>query len=235
MEELSFDTINKLVLWDIQSTYSRYGNKIYYQREGLPIGGICSSIYADIQCSFDEHNFLQSLHTNLLKEVVAVRQIDDLLILTKHTSIKEGISQCYNKGLELEEQHIDKDYDEKGELVQTFEFIGINCSLRKGLLKAKVANKNWESLISNKTQIKPRFAPISCYRSKSLYKQVIEGALYRVRDYSIGGKEITKAIRELKYEFECIGYPQNMFSSVLKKFIKVKIEENKRKSWTKVI
>jgi hypothetical protein len=235
VEELPFDLIKRLVLWDSQSTFSRYGEQIYFQREGLPIGGICSSVYADIQCAFDEHKFLLSLQEEQRKQIVAIRQIDDLLILTTKRELKDRIISCYNEGLELEEEPVEETVSQNGNTVQKFEFIGLNCSLEKGVLKAKIANKNWKTLITKGTQEKPRFAPISCYRNGSLYRQVIGGALYRVRDYSIGGKEITKALHELKYEFDSIEYPKKLFSSVLKRFIRVKVDANKRTAWNKQI
>ena len=66
-------------------------------------------------------------------------------------------------------------------------------------------------------------------------KQIIIGCLFRVRDYSIGGREITKGILDYGYEFLMIGYKKQFFKSVLKKFMRMYVEKNKIMAWEKAL
>jgi hypothetical protein len=226
-EEIDFELMKRVVLWDLQSTYSRFGDVVLYQKEGLPIGGMCSSIYADIQCAFDENTYLNREDVNT-KRLVGIRQIDDLLILAPDPKYKDEIVDAYDKGLTLETEEVEAKTQRNGTTTYSMHYIGLDLTLNKGRVRSKVSNKNIPSIIQNGRQLKPRFTPPSVYRSGALYKQIISGALYRVRDYSIGNLQIRQAIAALAIEFEHLKYPKTLFRSVLKKFIKTKVEGIKK-------
>jgi hypothetical protein len=229
-EDMSFDLIGRIVLWDLQSTYSKYGDMVIYQKEGLPIGGMCSSIYADIQCAFDENAFLQREE---IKDgnILGIRQIDDLLIFAPKEEIKNQIVASYDKGLTLESEEVKASTDRQGVKSYKMQYIGLDLTLKEGKIKAKVSNRNLAHIASHNRQLKPRFAPLSEYRSGAIYKQIVVGSLYRVRDYSIGAKQIQEAIEGLAYEFVSIGYSNRFFTQVLKRFITVKIKKDRQGAW----
>jgi hypothetical protein len=228
--DLKFDHLKKIVLWDLESTYSRYGDKVFFQKEGIPIGGMCSSIYADIQCAFDENDLItnnQGIENNLL----AIRQIDDLLVLSDRGDIMDVVKGAYHEGLELEDEEVKEVLQKNGTTKQSFCFVGLDITLQGGMVKAKITNQNTKGIRTTGTQKKPRFALKSPYRAKALYKQVISGALYRIRDYCIGKKAILQSVKEFCEEFTCIGYERDLFRSTLKEFIRAKVEHKKRKVW----
>jgi hypothetical protein len=227
---LTFDDIKRIVLFDLSSTYSRYGDMFFYQREGIPIGGMCSSIYADIQCGFDEYNYML---TNGVKEntLLAIRQIDDMLIITADESEKERVVNCYDDALELTPEQVqeDKNGSQKGI------FIGLEVMLKCGVVKSKVHNVNMKRIRIDNKQEKPRFVPKQAMRGAKLLKQTISGTLYRVRDYSIGGVNIVEGITEFEREFRVLGYPNGIFESVLKDFIRRKVPKSKRRAWVRAL
>lgn len=227
LQVLDFDVIRRIVMWDLSSTYCSFGDMVFYQKEGIPIGGMCSSIYADIQCGFDEYDCIKNFSADELRSVIGIRQIDDLLLLTTDESLKDRILKCYDDGLELETNSIEKGDDGKQRTV----FIGLDVTLFNGCVNANVSNINKESLVKYSKQLKPRFVLPSMHRGSSLDKQVITGCLFRVRDYSIGGNQIVKGVMDFAYEFSCIGHDKSLFKSVLKNFVKRHVELHRRKSW----
>jgi hypothetical protein len=229
--DLPFDLIRRAVLWDLNSTYSRFGDLTIYQKEGLPIGGLCSSVYADIQCSFDENNFLSNNDTiSYGKDLLCIRQIDDLLIITDDESKKDMVIAAYDKGLTLEAEEV-RTIDRSGVLTHKLSYIGLDLTFTDGDVRSKVSNLNVREIASTDKQAKPRFPPISSYRQGSMYKQVIMTALFRIRDFSIGAAQIRCAIQGLFYELTWLGYLPALFISTLKRFIRIRIPKTHSKIW----
>ena len=233
-EDLCFDLIRRVVLWDLQSTYSKFGDIVYFQKEGIPIGGMCSSVYADVQCAFDENEYLQREDVED-ENILGIRQIDDLLIFAPNEGYKDQIVASYDKGLTLESEAVEATTCKLGSVQYAMNFIGLDITLKEGKVRSRVANKNLPSIAKSGKQLKPRFAPPSKYRSGQVYKQIITGSLYRVRDYSIGAHQTQQAVEGLAVEFRSIGYSLRFFTSVLDKYLRMKIAKGKQKVWRKAL
>jgi hypothetical protein len=86
---MEVDKIKDVVKFDLESTYSYYRGRYYFQKEGCPIGGILSSIYANISCAIDEFHWIIRNRDLYKTRMLCRRQIDDLIILIKRKK-KEG-------------------------------------------------------------------------------------------------------------------------------------------------
>ena len=222
--------IRRAVLWDLNATYSKFGNLIFFQKEGLPIGGLCSSVYADLQCAFDENELLSKSDLSC-EGFLCIRQIDDLLILAEDEHTKDVITSSYDKGLTLESELVSSVTSDNGMVTQKLSYIGLDLTFKNGEVRSKVSNINLPAIASSGKQIKPRFAPVSSYRSGRFYKQTIMTAFDRVRDFSIGSTQIRLAIQGLYYEMMNIGYSSVLFKSTLKDFIGRRVKKECSKTW----
>ena len=157
---------------------------------------------------------------------IAIRQIDDLLLLTDSHEVKQNIKNCYTEGLELEEEQI---LQENGEY--KIKFIGLDIKIRKGNLNVKVNNDNAKYLEANRVQKKTRFPRWEDWRPKSIFKNIILNELNRIKNFSIGHSSIVESIRDISYELNSLGWPKRLIISGIKGFTKRKIESTKRRSW----
>jgi hypothetical protein len=228
--DLPFDLIRRVVLWDLNATYSRFGDLVVFQKEGLPIGGICSSIYADIQCSFDENELFSKANLDSSK-FLCIRQIDDLLILAEDETTKNTITSSYDKGLTLESELVKSSTNESGTVSYKLSYIGLDLTFKDGKVRSKVSNVNLPAIAATGRQIKPRYAPVSSYRTVAFYSQTIMTALDRIYDFSIGSVQIRMALQGLYYEMMSINYSSALFKTTLRKFIGRRVRKERSKTW----
>ena len=118
--------IMTIINLDLATAYQTKGQDIYIQKNGCPMGGLLSAIYANIKCAYDEVNFIHRIGMKHNK-FFGIRQMDDLILWIAYTkndkkSYNEALllkntiltpNKVYTGGLELEEQdyvHISDHY-----------------------------------------------------------------------------------------------------------------------------
>ena len=75
---ISFQQLFEVVSYDLRNAVFTVGTSIYFQKQGVPMGGFISSAEAICMCAYSEHTWLSSL-TSLGQRLTAIRYMDDLL------------------------------------------------------------------------------------------------------------------------------------------------------------
>src|SRR5690606_12917397 len=75
----SKEDIMKIVELDLDTVYLKCKGSVWKQKQGCPMGGFLSAMYANIKCFHDESIFIRNLKKQA-RRIYAIRQIDDLIM-----------------------------------------------------------------------------------------------------------------------------------------------------------
>ena len=89
--------IMTIINLDLATAYQTKGQDIYIQKNGCPMGGLLSAIYANIKCAYDEVNFIHRIGMKHNK-FFGIRQMDDLILWIAYT---KNDKKSYNEALLL--------------------------------------------------------------------------------------------------------------------------------------
>jgi hypothetical protein len=240
---LTVDLLVMVVCIDLKYCYQRQADKIIKQKNGCPIGGFLSPIYANIKCARDEFDFMKSLGKEK-RRVCGIRQVDDLFLCiaydkkgrknssknkaeswAKHITSKEGV---YKGGLVLEEQ----EFETLEPNVTRHKFAGTVITVNQNgvgiKFECKPLNKNESSLLDKGIQTYPKYIS-----SDSLvpphYKKGIQITTYiRLKDQSSNWRELVRAMLVNALEMYSLGFDTNFLFGALKHLAL------KQKSWKKL-
>jgi hypothetical protein len=204
----------------------------YFQKDGIPIGGICSSAYADISCGFDEWALYKE-NPEILTNTVAIRQIDDILIISDEKRKRDKIVKCYTSGLTLEDEEV-KEKD--GKFIA--EFIGLKITIDNKIrkrLKVELEDKNLKTIKEQGSQKKGRFPVWEDIRTKQIYRNVLANRLHAILHFSIGKKSIFDGIISTYNELRYKKWPAIYILNNTRRFIERKIKSNERTIWLKAV
>jgi len=231
---LTFKDLKNIFNLDIEYSFTTSQGKITYQKEGLPIGGMISSFYANTICAFHEYNFLSKL-THSSTRICGIRQMDDLLVwiatkknhknsMIQAQKIKKKILKrngVYFGGLELEEEKVKKVWQE-GQKYFIHEFAGTEITIRAQdpIMSCTTLNKNKTSILKHKTQTIVRYPPWTSYTTKQSKRGVIIGTLYRTEQQNTSTDLAANSILENYREYRAIGYSKQFYIGTLRRFMK---------------
>ena len=240
-QRFDLEQVMKVVMYDLDNTYSRQGNNIMYQKEGCPIGGFLSSTYANISCGFDENEWIENqIKKGNEKKFYGARQVDDMIMVMTEDyeeEIYDSMKKAYTAGLTIEEQEVKKD----NKLLH-LEFIGldIKISRRRGNVTVALQNVNMSKGMiqaGKEKQLKPRFSHWSDYRSIDMITKVMITMLHRCQDYTITRRGLEKSVTDISKEWILmLQYPKAFVVSTMKEFVRRKVKGRKRKEiWEDVV
>ena len=131
----------------------------------------------------------------------------------------------------LESELVKSSTNESGTVSYKLSYIGLDLTFKDGKVRSKVSNVNLPAIAATGRQIKPRYAPVSSYRTVAFYSQTIMTALDRIHDFSIGSVQIRMALQGLYYEMMSINYSSALFKTTLRKFIGRRVRKERSKTW----
>ncbi|GBG91828.1 hypothetical protein CBR_g53719 [Chara braunii] len=116
---MEFETIIKLVRYDLGHVYMRCGEGIGRQRVGIPMGKATSPVLATITCAMAERKWLSALGADR-RMVHGWRMVDDVSIVVGYKDdgvsravadkVFESFEQCYDSNLKLERKDGEVNY-----------------------------------------------------------------------------------------------------------------------------
>jgi len=90
--DFTFEELKKVIALDFKYSYAMLGKVILKQKQGCPIGGLLSAIYANVVCAYQENSYLTSRTKTERKQIYGIRQMDDLLLFLTWNE-KEGTTE----------------------------------------------------------------------------------------------------------------------------------------------
>ena len=241
----SFDIadIMSIVNLDLDTAYQTKGQDIYIQKNGCPMGGLLSAIYANVKCAYDEVNFIHRIGMRHNK-FFGVRQMDDLILWIAYTkgdnnshnealSLKNMIltpNQVYTGGLELEEQ----DYTRVSSTYTVHKFAGtvIHCHYWDKIhFVVHTLNRNSDSIRDN-YQRYPRYINATSNTAPQYKKSVIIGSLFRFFHQSQNEGLLKFTIWENFLEMRICGYNTLHYVTCLVHMTKY---DNNNKMWHNIL
>ena len=207
--KISLKKLKKMSFWELNNTFFKVGNRIFEQKEGIPMGAPSSPAYLLAVSIIAHQHFLSRLPQNSPTPSLVQFMDDGLLqILGDSHQQKialESLSQSFGSGLELVLEEIES----------THKFLG--CAIEKGPhnFRSRIFNKNVESIERTGRQKFPRFTHFDSATSTKIQKGVIISALYRIENHTttLFGKIF--AVMEIFAELTILKYPKKMLLDTL--------------------
>ena len=215
---ITFAQIIDAVDLDLNFAFCSIGRDIFKQRQGCPIGGCLSSIYANVKCAFDEHMF-NFTNKTFSSRVFAIRQMDDMLVWVafdkedeKSRELAEYFKKAilttgclYKGGLVLEEQPLlakGKRFTHKfaGTLIYGYEDDTTTFSVSR--------NKNWEALKETGKQKILTFPHVDSKLSNRVKTGVQIGTMARIMSQCTRVDSAIPCFIQNLIEMESLGYPK---------------------------
>lgn len=147
---VDFDTWNDLLDICIFNNFVIFGEEIFLQIKGIPMGSNFSSSLANLFLHFYEMDFINKI---LPLEIFAFRYIDDLIVLNDEHELCKQLTSIYPKQLTLKNTN---------SCLQLADFLDINLKIHNGKIYTSVFDKrnsfkfycvtvtHWTSNISKK-------------------------------------------------------------------------------------
>jgi hypothetical protein len=229
------EDLKQITNLDLKYTQSKVGETILEQRLGCPIGGILSTFYANLFCSYRENWFIEHVgKTYGENRVMGIRQVDDLVVWIackrNSTSYKEGKkirellydskkeererSTVYNNGLTVtEEAFVINDWHFSHDFAGTTLTGKLDCTE----FKCATKNKNWKSILENKRQKTMRYPPWNSYTHKQQKLGVVLGMLARISRTDTTKSSVINSMMKGLVELKTIDYPTEVLKQAIKR------------------
>ncbi|GBG81395.1 hypothetical protein CBR_g32069 [Chara braunii] len=240
---MDFETIYKMVDYDLEHAYVICGEMIKRQTSGIPMGKSLSPVLATITCVIAEMKFITSLGTDS-RLVRGWRIIDDITVIVGTMSneqikgrageIFEKFEQSYDSNLQLERKDNQRDW---------WRFLGgkffiIHQPLRLAFVPE---TKNVDSLREDKRIKYKSMQDFSSYSEKKAKKATLSATLKRLWDSSTCKVLVISSLAYAVHEANLRGYTPEVSLGALAKLakatgdtteeIRLQLETNLNEKW----
>ena len=196
------DDIMKLLEISIETYFKTIDGKIYYQRDGLPIGKSISKPLAGIYMHWFEKNFVYNAD-NSLRHCLKFwkRQVDDVFFVWKGTKEELELFVWRLNGVEMKIQ-FKMDLEKEGFLP----FLDVGITKSKGMLVMKVYRK------PTHTQ---QYIHWDSNHPKNMLLGVMKGLIHRAHVLCDLKEDLLEELSLLKDVFISNGYPEKLVLQTL--------------------
>ena len=197
------DDIMKLLEISIETYFKTLDGKIYFQRDGLPIGKSISKPLAGIYMHWFEKTYVFGEDSKFKENIVFwKRQMDDIFFIWKGTKEDLELFVWQLNGVEYRVQFT-LEVEREGFLP----FLDVGITSVDGRLKTKVYRKpthtqqyiNWNS-----------------NHPKNMLLGVLKGLIHRAHVICDEKEDLLEELELLRNVFICNGYPEHLVSATLK-------------------
>jgi hypothetical protein len=215
---LTFTDLFRIVQFDLRNVFFSVGDLVLKQNNGAPIGGFISALYGNVTCARAEHQYSAFLGSD--RRLLAARRCQDdvfaliasddqLTSIQRASDIRDDflLNRVYTGGLTVKPVDI---VDNRAKFVGATVHVGVSS------VYCSAFNRNWNSLVFGR-QTFPRFHPWSSFADNQSKFGVLLGSLRRLRRFCTFEASAIVECLKLFVELRCIGYPDHMFFSALRR------------------
>jgi len=206
------DKLKEMVKFIVENTFFGFGDKVYKQNVGVPMGTDCAPHIANLMLHNMEFNYLNKLIKNKKFEILGklnntYRYIDDITIINGNGILENIVAELYHPSLKLIKVNTNP---------TTADVLDIHINITNKISQIKTYDKrrSFNFNIVNFPHINSNIPQMMCY---NVYKE-------QVHRHSLLNSNVTdfsKNIVELNYNVSLRGYDENKlydsFSTIVKK------------------
>ena len=134
---LDCSTVVRLLNWLVDNIYVTFGDKVFRQKIGIPMGTDCAPFLANLFLYSYEYEWIDKQRKNKKSHILKAfkgccRYIDDLLLVNNFDLMKTYMSDIYPKELSLVPDESDGLHAH---------FLDLNLTLKRGVITASIFDK----------------------------------------------------------------------------------------------